>query len=413
MAEGSRVFSTWLEGFVQDATRNADAFVGLVDDTIVKQIPELAQDPVLLEDMHQSTRAQFLAFLAVLDQPEHRLMLPSQAVDLARSLARRGKDLGVLLKIYRDGHKGVLAYFSEVADALDAAGPAPDEVLKYLWTRADLWMADSIEALIETFAEERQQQHEGALARRTEMIGTLLDGAAVAVDDATKTLGHPLRKWQSAFVIWAAAATTTTTDALLATADDVAKALGGSRPLTFVAGSRDLWAWVATTTQPEHKTLATLSEVLASRGVHLASGIPAPGARGFRSSHAEARAAQHLTMSAPHIPPLVSYGEVELLCLAAESGDLLRRMVDREVGALCGADKNLALVRETALTYLMHRLNVEATAEKLFVHKNTVRYRLARAEELLGHPLNERSAHVELALRYVSLFGPPASVSDP
>lgn len=59
------------------------------------------------------------------------------------------------------------------------------------------------------------------------------------------------------------------------------------------------------------------------------------------------------------------------------------------------------------LAYLTTR-SVEAVADRLFVHKNTVRYRIARAEELLGHPLTERAAHLALALRYVALFGPPA-----
>jgi DNA-binding PucR family transcriptional regulator len=63
-------------------------------------------------------------------------------------------------------------------------------------------------------------------------------------------------------------------------------------------------------------------------------------------------------------------------------------------------------VRETVLAHLT-TLNVEATADRLFVHKNTVRYRIAKAEELLGHPLSERSTQVELALRWVSLFGSP------
>jgi DNA-binding PucR family transcriptional regulator len=141
----------------------------------------------------------------------------------------------------------------------------------------------------------------------------------------------------------------------------------------------------------------------------LAVGIARPGIAGFRSSHTEARAAQHLALATDGQRPVVSYRDVELLCLVSANDELTQRMVAREIGELCGADKNLALVRETALVYLTQRQNVEATAERLFVHKNTVRYRLARAEELLGHPLNERAAHVELALRHVAAFGAPSN----
>ena len=124
-------------------------------------------------------------------------------------------------------------------------------------------------------------------------------------------------------------------------------------------------------------------------------------------THAEAVAAQRLALSAVPASPLIRYADVELLCLLSGQEALTRRMVEREIGPLAGADKNLALVRETVLTYLK-TLNVEATAEQLFVHKNTVRYRIARAEELLGHPLSERSTQVELALRWVACFGNPA-----
>ena len=101
------------------------------------------------------------------------------------------------------------------------------------------------------------------------------------------------------------------------------------------------------------------------------------------------------------------YTDVELLCLVAEQPELMQRMVAREVGPLTGADKNLGLLRETVLTHL-RTLNVEATAERLFVHKNTVRYRIGRAEELLGHSLAERSTSVELALTWIAYFGSPA-----
>lgn len=407
--EGSASFEAWLDGFARGLSSEAEvqAFVDKVDDAITGQIPEIAADPVLTEDLHSSTRHQWLSFVSMLPQPQHRLVLPVQAADLARSVARRGQDLGVLLKIYRAAHSGVFGYIAQVVDSLDEKAPPRDQVLKFFWSRADQWIDDSIEALIETFYEERQEQHEGVMARRAELIETILEGGKVSVDQASETLGHALLQWQSAFVLWADQAGVDTTDRLLATANDLSQALEGSRPLIRVAGSRDLWCWVATPTKPDPAALTKVAASLPDRGIRVAAGVPTPGLSGFRTCHEEARAAQHLCVSAVRVPTFVEYSDVELLCLAADNADLLRRMVTREIGELCGADKNLAMVRETALTFLTNRMNVEATADKLFVHKNTVRYRLNRAEELLGHPLTERAAHVELALRYVSLFGPP------
>ena len=199
-----------------------------------------------------------------------------------------------------------------------------------------------------------------------------------------------------------------TTQAMLDLATAVAQALGAPPPLTMVAGIRDLWCWAATPREPDLAALEQVEERLRDNHLRLAVGFPAPGVAGFRSSHAEARAAQTLALEASQAPLLVRYDDVELLCLLSGQGSLTRRMVAREIGPLGGADKNLALVRETVLAYLT-TLNVEATADQLFVHKNTVRYRIAKAEELLGHPLTERSTQVELALRWVALFGNPGN----
>ena len=404
---GSRVISAWATGLAAQASVPAavEAFIDTVDGGILRQIPELNDDPMIVADLHASTHQHWLAFLSMLSQPEHQLRLPAQAEDLARTLARRGKELPILLKIYRAAHQGVFEYFTSVVDQLDESAPPRDEVLKFLWRRADLWIDDSIEQLIEVFYAERERLHDGALARRATMIDALLDGSVSDVDAATEVLAHQLRQWQTGFVIWSDEADTVTSDFLQATATDISAALRGSGPLTHVAGSRDLWCWVATAEPPLENAVTVLEPVLTSRGVHVAVGLSARGLQGFRSSHTEARAAQGLCLAARRRPRVVAYRDVEMLSLALENEALLRRMVEREVGALAGDDKNLALVRETALTFLTNRMNVEATADKLFVHKNTVRYRLARAEELLGHPLTTRPAQVELGLRYLEWFG--------
>jgi purine catabolism regulator len=54
-------------------------------------------------------------------------------------------------------------------------------------------------------------------------------------------------------------------------------------------------------------------------------------------------------------------------------------------------------IRETLESFLEHGLDVRATARALHLHPNSVRYRLARAEVLLGAPL--RSAETIVALR--------------
>ena len=47
-----------------------------------------------------------------------------------------------------------------------------------------------------------------------------------------------------------------------------------------------------------------------------------------------------------------------------------------------------------------------ATAERLILHKNSVQYRVRKAEEALGHDLDENRLHLELALLASQWLGP-------
>jgi hypothetical protein len=405
----SQALTSWVRDFVKMATQDSvvNAFVARVDDLITEQIPEIASDPILVQDLHSSTRSQWRAFMAMLDD-DYRLVLPTPASGLALSIARRGLDLGVLLKVYRVANQAVFGFLNEIIESAGEEAPPRDEVLVFIWARAGRWMDDAGGSLIETFVGERQRLYDGTVARRAEAIEALLGPTPPAEKDASTAIGHALAQWQTAYVLWAVEADGSTTQAMLEAATAVAQAVGAPPPLTMVAGIRDLWCWAATPREPDLAAVAALDQKLNDNHLKLALGLPAVGVAGFRSSHAEARAAQTLALGAPGASAVVRYADVELLCLTSGQEGLTRRMVAREIGPLGGADKNLALVRETVLAYLT-TLNVEATADQLFVHKNTVRYRIAKAEELLGHPLTERSTQVELALRWVALHGSPAS----
>ncbi|MEI7056659.1 helix-turn-helix domain-containing protein [Nocardioides sp. CCNWLW239] len=407
MPQDNAELEAWLEEFAHEALRQeaVERFVRYVDEGILAQLPQLAADPLLTKDLDQSTDSQWRAFLEMVVAADYRHHLPAQAGNLARSLARRGMDLGVLLKVYRAAHQLVFAYLSEVTQEPPLPRPGRDEALVFIWSRAGQWIDDTVEQLIETFYAERQLLVEGALARRASLIDGLLQETVKPTEQVSADLRHRLDHWQTGFVVWQTSGVVHDRD-LEMFAGELARLVGAPAPLLHVAGHRDRWGWLATATPPDLSGAQELSGRLTGSGVRISLGTSQRGADGFRRSHHEARAAHKVATAGVLAPPVVDYHEVELLCLVDGNRDLVERMVLREVGPLCGADKNLAQVRQTTLAFLTHR-NLDAVAEALFVHKNTVRYRLGKAEELLGHPLTERAAYVELALRHIAMFGPP------
>ncbi len=75
-----------------------------------------------------------------------------------------------------------------------------------------------------------------------------------------------------------------------------------------------------------------------------------------------------------------------------------RWFVNEELGNLAESGPTLDDLRETALCYLETGRNLMDTARQLHVHRNTVVYRVAKIERLLGRPLDERPFAIQAAL---------------
>jgi PucR C-terminal helix-turn-helix domain/GGDEF-like domain len=103
-------------------------------------------------------------------------------------------------------------------------------------------------------------------------------------------------------------------------------------------------------------------------------------------------------------------GADELLPERLLSGDSTARraLVDRVYRPLAEADPSLL---ETAATYLQFGRSIEGTARALFVHPNTVRYRLRRVAEVTGwDPVDPREGFVlQVAIAAGRLAEPPAN----
>ena len=78
--------------------------------------------------------------------------------------------------------------------------------------------------------------------------------------------------------------------------------------------------------------------------------------------------------------------------------ELLRAWVAETLGPLADDDENSARLRDTLRVFLRENGSYKATAERLVLHKNTVQYRVRKAEESLQHPVVQDRLRIELAL---------------
>lgn len=242
-------------------------------------------------------------------------------------------------------------------------------------------------------AEAERLARERALAQVDETRRALSD-AQLDVRRAGLRLGYDLTGDHVALVV-----RTTAPDGRAGSVlDDALSALaraGRARPLTVRVDVRTAWCW----TRPGAAASPALTGVLVGRGA------PGRGLDGFRRSHAEALEALRVAELAGRRDGTARYETEELAALCSHDVDDSRRFVAATLGALAAEDDLAARLRATLEAYLGEGCSFRAAGARLGVHHNTVRYRVAQAEALLGRPVRDRRLALEVALHLIRRLG--------
>ncbi|MDP0398350.1 PucR family transcriptional regulator [Tsukamurella strandjordii] len=390
----------WLTEFARAGENEhaLDAMVREVDDAIVAALPEMGE-PLLRAELDASTRAHWRGVLAGATRETITVSPGEETHDLARSMARRGLELRVLLAVYRVGQSAAWQLFTTTAAAEIPDAEVRSEVLLHFWPRTTQWLDASIEEMIGTFIAEREQWQRGALARQAATVEAVLAGQDIDPAEATAALNYPVAPAHTAYMLWVdeAVADADMQRLLERAAVAVHREVRGDNRLAQRIGARSLRCWSAGSAVPEALDLPST--------VRCALGTAHPGPAGFRRSHEESAAA--LTVARRTGRSFVAYRDVELACLAhgIAGPDGPSTLVKRELGALAADTAAAARLRETALAYLGAGCDARAAGAALMLHPNTVRYRIRQVEKALGHSIDERRVYVELALHSVRTFG--------
>ena len=95
------------------------------------------------------------------------------------------------------------------------------------------------------------------------------------------------------------------------------------------------------------------------------------------------------------ITPFVDVAPIAMLCADLDSA---RAWIHETLGELAVDSSRNEGLRGTARVFLQTGGSYTATAEQLFLHRNTAQYRVRKAEEVRGRPLRDGRLDVELAL---------------
>lgn len=334
---------------------------------------------------------------------------PPGLTDLARSLARRGLDVTVLMKLIRLG-QGV--FWPAIMESAERSIENPSvrmRALQAVFERFGNYIETVLVDTLDVYQQERDLRMRSAHARRHELIESLINGGEPSIDGASRILGYELRRAHTALALWDVddSRTNDAFDRIEPLARELATALGATGVLSTPSGSRGLWVWIATGDEPAAQARSTAARsVSASSGLRVAVGRPGVGLNGFRRTHEEALAAQRLALLSGCEQPITWYADVEIVSLLAHDSQGAQALIARELSGLTGRDHASDKLRRTTLAYLRCACSATAAARELGVHTNTVRYRIEQAEQALGRPLHGLELPLQLALMLVESVGP-------
>jgi DNA-binding PucR family transcriptional regulator len=376
-------------------------------------IEDLRGDTAIVGVLRASVTENIAAVIHVLEHgmPLDNLEAPPAAIEYARRLAQRGVPAGALIRAYRVGHERFLQWG---LDELDRQGREVAPVVAAARRMVGL-SSGYIDRVTEQVFTEYEHERDRWLLTQTAMragrVRALLEDKQVDLGTVEAELGYRLRQQHVGLIAWdpdppLGSAGLARLERLVLTAAQALACPG--RPLLVPRDEASVWAWLPlgrnTSVQWEllHKAVGD-----ADPGPRLAAGAPAPGVEGFRRTHHQALLAQELAAAAgpggSRATVFAQIGPVALLCADIAS---TRAWVHSTLGALAIDDEPRARLRETARVFLSTGGSFTATAGQLTLHKNTVHYRVRKAEEIIGRPLQESRLDVELALSACRWLGP-------
>lgn len=360
-----------------------------------EQEPGLAageSGPAVLRQGIEATIIQMMVALVPGSSPEQS-GAGEEALVGDRLWARRGIPLDRVLRAIRIGHSAVADHLlravehSKFVSDRDARSEEMSRVSRILFGFID-GFASSMAA---EYQAELRRWVGGTDARRLTMVEDLLSGRCSDAPRASRLLGYDLGREHIAAILRVDAAGSGRSVDLARLGHRIAE----DRPSLLVTPDPAV-AWLWTTGEPE------VEQSSLPPGVRVSIGLPLPELDGFRDSHLQACHADRIaTLSGSSV---TRYAEVETAALATSDTALARRFVRTELGALAAPEEDV--LRETVRSYLETAGSINQAARALFVSKNTVTYRIRKAERLLGRTVHDRSFELLLALRIVNRLGP-------
>jgi hypothetical protein len=388
-----------------------------VQDALASDIAQLRGDTELVQLLGSSVAGNVETIFHALrhDISLDNILPPTAALEYARRVAQRGVPMDALVRAYRLGHALVIDAAAEevnVAGLEARIGLAVFERITTVSFRYIDWISQQV---VVVYEEERDRwlanQNSARALRVREVLAAPPVLSGTDIDNLTAALRYPMNGIHLGLALWWPDDTEHEDGLgrLESVLRDLAEAVAAQASPLFVAADRNSgWGWIPLSTATAAGVIDTARDHLSTRhgAPAVALGTPLRGVDGFRRSHRQAIRTRAVSVAAgTGGVTAASDPGLAAATLLSENLDEAKEFVADTLGALASDTVNDARLRETVRVYLSDGASYKSAGEKLNLHFNSVKYRVGRAAERRGRPIDDDRLDVELALLLCRCYG--------
>ncbi|MEH3067011.1 MAG: helix-turn-helix domain-containing protein [Aeromicrobium erythreum] len=400
--------------FIDERQQFIDALLRRTEETI----PPLERDERLHALLDTSITENIVQVLNMLHNSidTSRATAPAGAIAYAQRLAQRDVSVSELHSAYRLG----LLMFLETAYAIASRHGLDDAAtLSELMHRTTVYNDRVCADVGRAYDHERTRWLSTSAVARQLVIERLLRGESGSARLESE-LRYPMANHHLSFRIWIGPASGT----VAATVDRTVRVItdhlkGSGAVLIDPVDDYESRGWIALPRPSRVDTTALIAALRAARlDVSVVLGPTLPGAVGFRRSHDLAADLQQVVVARPRRgagPMAHAYDELAPVVLLGRDLPAARDFVQHTLGDLAHDDERSEGLRETLLTFLECNRSYALAAERMMLHRNTIRYRVLQACESSRQNLDDgRVVHaLHTALLLTHWLGPGVAAAEP
>ena len=367
------------------------------------EIPQIGEVSAASTTVRSAMQSSVLGMLIAIRVGEVRGdSMTEEARDSVRVSVESGIPLGTMLNGIRRGHALLVERLMQECRALASPSEQSSQfpLISQLCFDYVGRLADGLTIL---YHDEQQRWLKDPRAERSALVARILDGEKPDGTQAASILRYEIRYRQHLSIcVWHDTDRASLDQELESIAVQFLRVHQASQTLITRQPDSSVLAWG---NSPTPLTYPPTEQSQPPQGVRVAVGTPGRGLTGFRRTAYDAMEARAIVKRLPGYAntPTAMYTDVSLTGLLSKDAQRARRFVDSELGTLAVNEDHNRRLLETLAAYLDSH-SPKTVARQLFIARNTVAYRLRKAEELLGRPITTRQPELRAAILLARAF---------